>query len=443
MSPQAPLPGPEKGYELTTAQRQILEALHKHHSDSPFATPQKGTPGKKQTPNKNKSPSKTNYSELKRKLVLDFGDWHFNQHKDLVQLELKRLSSGAPSLLEDPTHLAKLDNKKDKKPKGGWWSQLTNNVKKAFVKDDKPTNHIDFDVELLPDIEWGFSLVKVDPESPDSLAAVQLQGSDFDEDIHIEGHAPPSLATSLKLQDGDVVVGVGGQKCTGWPDAAIKAGFRRIKNKEVDDKGVTLTLRRYTDRRASKASPAKTNSAHASPGGSQVTSRVSSRKPSGEGDTPQKRNDEALALATAAAEAAAAAGSGTQWKLVPIDSSSPPLAEDGSVCGQDDPKVKAVYEAWTKQPARHGALRAWFGNVLSGAAFADSESTAKVELKSLSTDAITGFLNVLLPLLLHDAPMLELEVYLRRAATSTPDADPLLGGPVQMDMRIFVSPKFM
>ena len=78
--------------------------------------------------------------------------------------------------------------------------------------------------------------------------------------------------------------------------------------------------------------------------------------------------------------------------------------------------------------------------MIKGSAFkSDDDQIAKVELKSLAPNAVKGFLTVLLPLLLNDAKSLDLEVYLRRSDTQPP-SDPLLGSPVWMDMRIFVTP---
>lgn len=452
---------------LSAAQKQMLVAVRDFTDESTSAgtnsvssaagpTPQKPKPTTTST-TPGPSPAKANYSDVKAKIVAKFGDFKFNRHKALIQLELKRLSEGKPSLLDDPSGLPDLganndddSSNADSSPsKFGWWNQLTSNVKRAFNKNGKTggkddARFTDFDIVLRPDSVWGFSLQKVDPEQVNSLAAVRLDDADFDEDIEIEGagtsSASTTIAKAMKLEDGDVVIRVDGQECTGWPDTAIKAGMRRVKNNEVDAPGVTLTLRRHNHRVSSGANAGHSASATAST----ENSATSSRRTTGTGDTPQKRNEDALAMAAAAAEAAASSGAGTQWKLVPIDSSSPPLDSKGKVCRQDDPKVKAVYEAWTDNPARHAALRGWFGRILSGGAFSETETSAKVELKGLSSAAITGFLNVVLPLLLHDAPMLDLEVYLRRSPdTKKEEEDPLLGGPVLMDMRLFVSPKFL
>ena len=446
---------------LSAAQKQMLVAVRDFTVENNAAgasvsaagtTPQKQIKSVSQaTPGP--SPAKANYSDVKAKIVAKFGDFKFNRHKALIQLELKRLSEGKPSLLDDPSGLPDVSAHDDSSnadgspSKFGWWNQLASNMKRAFNKNGKAGRDnapfTDFDIVIRPDSAWGFSLQKVDSEQVNSLAAVQLDDADFDEDIEIEGagtsSANATIAKAMKLEDGDVVIRVDGQECTGWPDTAIKASMRRVKNNEVDAPGVTLTLRRHNQRVSSAH-----NGHTASATGSRENSAVSSRRSTGTGETPQKRNEEALAMAAAAAEAAASSGAGTQWKLVPIDSSSPPLDSKGKVCRQDDPKVKAVYEAWTDNPARHAALRGWFGRILSGGAFSETETSAKVELKGLSSAAITGFLNVVLPLLLHDAPMLDLEVYLRRSPDAKKEEeDPLLGGPVLMDMRLFVSPKFL
>ena len=71
----------------------------------------------------------------------------------LVQLELKRLSEGKPSLLEDPSALPDLElhgqsqdgaaagnsGSRQSTPgkKAGWWSKMTSGVKRAFKRDDK------------------------------------------------------------------------------------------------------------------------------------------------------------------------------------------------------------------------------------------------------------------------------------------------------------------
>ncbi len=111
----------------------------------------------------------------------------------LIQFELKRLSEGSTSLLDDPSAVPDLsasaaaeeasangggsNNSGSPAGKGmfGWWNQLTNNVKRVFVKGDGASaaaagagggdaggHTLDFDVVLAPDAKWGFSLDKVD-----------------------------------------------------------------------------------------------------------------------------------------------------------------------------------------------------------------------------------------------------------------------------------------
>ena len=41
--------------------------------------------------------------------------------------------------------------------------------------------------------------------------------------------------------------------------------------------------------------------------------------------------------------------SGPQWKLVPIDGTSPPKDKSGNVCGQDHERVVAVYKVCALQ----------------------------------------------------------------------------------------------
>ena len=291
------------------------------------------------------------------------------------------------------------------------------------------------------------------------MAVVRL-----DSDLEIEGALQEMVAAVKKLQDGDVVVRVDGQECNGWPEAAIKAAFRRIKTKETDAKGVTITLRRRTGTGTGSA----TNTAAGTASGTPTHQDAAGRRASGFAAQTDAQAAAGAGGAPAKGTAAAAvAAPSSQWKLVQIDGASPPLDDKGSVCQQDDPQVTAVYGAWTDNPARHAALRGWFGSVLSGAAFADGEATSKVELKALSMTAIKGFIKVVLPLLLHDAPMLELECYLRRASkqpegkeeeelqeeesggsgsgsgSGEAAGDNGVEPPVLMDMRLFVSPKFM
>ena len=162
------------------------------------------------------TPSKVNYSEIKQHLRTKFGDYKFNTHKSIIQVELHRLANGVVSLLEDPTprpddEEARTDlTASGKKPAiGAWWSNFTSGVKKVFTK-EKLEKTIDITVQMRPDSNWGFTLVKAEAGKANSQAAVEPIDSEFDDDIQIEGvgSEAQTLASQYKLEAGDVIVAV-------------------------------------------------------------------------------------------------------------------------------------------------------------------------------------------------------------------------------------------